>query len=338
MKNIIRRYRFILLSCVAITAITFTLLSYGQKNNKNKEFITFIKGIRAEAIKLGVSEKTTDKYLTSLKAPRLKSVTHLKHQPEQELTLSQYLGRLLPPSKIKTARLEFKKNHVLLKKIAAKYHVQPQYIVALWGIESDFGKNAGKFPLIQSLATLAFQHHRSPFYKYQLLMALKILDKPLISDKQTLSSWAGAMGQTQFMPDTYLHYAVDFNNDGVKDIWGNLPDILASIANFLHQNGWSDKTPWGSEATLPKNFQSALAGTNNQLALATWLKLGVKPKKPYSQKIDPKKTKASVVIMREKGAPAYLVFNNFRVLLRWNQANLEALAVGTLADKIVENQ
>jgi membrane-bound lytic murein transglycosylase B len=226
-------------------------------------------------------------------------------------------------------------NRELLERIEQKYGVPGRFIVALWGIESDFGRNTGGFSVIQALATLAYDDRRAAYFRRELLSALQILDQGHITPAAMRGSWAGAMGQAQFMPSTFLSAAVDFDGDGKRDIWTNKADVFASAAQLLAKNGWAADQTWGRPVKLPDNFNMSLAGLNTQKPIGEWQAVGVR--RPDGTDLPTRQLQSSIVLPQAGSkAPAYLVYNNYRSLLRWNNAALFAVAVGTLADRLVD--
>ena len=302
---------------------------------QHSKFEKFLTGVRKEALSLGLSKKTVHKYLTHLKLPEpIKKTTVVKrqkHQAQAVLSFDAYLNRLAPKGKIKRAQKEYQRHKTLLLQIYRRYQVQPGVIVALWGLESDFGDYTGDFPLIRSLALLAFHHHRSKFYRRQLIDALMILDKNHVIPQMLKSSWDGGMGQTQFEPSAYIHYAVDYDHDGFKNIWTSFPDVFASIANFLHLNGWEGTQNWGIEVKVPKNFPTKLANKHIKYTINKWRQLGVR--QLNGEKLTMIKGKAALLLPNGIKGRAFLVYSNFDVLLRWNNTTFEALVTGILSDK-----
>lgn len=302
-----------------------------QRTTDEKKFQTFVDDIKKEARQKGISEKTIKKYLTGLKAPRKKPLYNLTHQAQEKLTFNQYLKNFIPHSSVVKGRKYMQQYRNLLLRVQKKYHVQPQYIVALWGTETNYGKNVGKAPMVKSLVTLAYQHHRSKFYRQQLMSALVILNHQRIPE-QAFSTWDGGMGQPSFEPYIYLNYAVDFDGDGFKNIWTSIPDVFGSIANFLKQNGWDGKQPWGIEVKIPTKLSSSLVGIHHKLSISKWQALGIRPL--HGNKLPNIQSKASLLLPDGKKGRAFLVFHNFDVLLRWNRSRFEGLAVGLLSDQI----
>ena len=308
-------------------------LSMGLVCNTNaEEFSTWLDKLKTEAKLQGISQKTIDSSLIGIKPiPRVIQLD--RKQPEFTLTFADYLKRVVSDRRIRIGKSKLKEHKELLREISSKYGVQSRYIVALWGIETDFGRITGGFPVISSLATLAYDGRRSKFFRKELLLALKIIDGGHILAKDMIGSWAGAMGQNQFMPSSFHAYAVDYDKDGSKDIWRTLPDIFASIANYLSKSGWRSDQTWGRAVSLPKKFPHKFLGRKLKKPLSEWQKLGVR--KLSGQDL-PKRNLLSSIIRPERGhiGPAFAIYNNYDVILKWNRSNYFATAVGILSDKI----
>ena len=243
---------------ITVTIISFFVQGFGTKAVA-EEFNTWLDTLKIEARSKGISQSTIESSLSGIKPiPRVIELD--RKQPEFTLTFEEYLGRVVSDRRIRIGKAKLVEHKKLLAEISIKYGVQPRYIVALWGIETDFGRITGGFPVISSLATLAYDGRRSKFFRKELFLALKIVDKGHITAKDMLGSWAGAMGQNQFMPSSFHAYAVDYNRDGSKDIWKTLPDIFASIANYLSKSGWQGDQTWGRAVRLPDKFSSKLLG------------------------------------------------------------------------------
>lgn len=315
-------------------------------NTEQEKFTQYVNGLKQQAIEKGYSQQLVDTAFATVKFKK-KVLKADKNQPEVKETLATYLPKRVSKWRIKRARQLYKDNHVLLEKIAKKYGVQAQYIVALWGLESSFGKIQGGYPVVSSLVTLAYDGRREALFKKQLWAALDILQAGHIDLANFKGSWAGAMGQTQFMPTSFNAYAVDFNGDGRKDIWTTKEDALASIANYLKQAGWNNQVPWGEQVILPKNFDANTVvkrgsrslkqwtGYYNasKRSLAEWKALGITL---YNAKPLPNsQTQAALVMPDNIKGNMYLAFTNFKVLMHWNRSYYFAVSVGTLADKIV---
>jgi membrane-bound lytic murein transglycosylase B len=262
-------------------------------------------------------------------------------QAEFALTLESYLARRLSKTLVRDTRRALTRHDALFRKVAAKYGVRADVLAAVWSIESNLGRFSGVRPTIQALATLAWDGRRAAFFRSELLDALTILDRGDVEPARLKGSWAGALGQPQFMPSTYLRYAQDFDGDGRRDIWRSLPDVFASIANFLKENGWTAGETWGREVRFPAAGSPAIAEAapprlegcravrqmSEPLPLARWAELGVRTatgtRLPAADRI------ASLVTA---GSRSFLVYGNYEALLAYNCAHAYALSVGLLAE------
>ena len=316
--------RFAAIAVAALVGLTALPAAANQT-----DFATWLAGVRQDAIAAGIKPVTVDRAFAGLKPiPRVLELD--RKQPESVLTFSQYIGRVVPQQRIDTARARLAENRPLLDEISAKYGVQPRFIVALWGIESDFGRLTGGFPVVASLATLAYDGRRSAFFRKELLNALKILDHGDVAPEAMIGSWAGAMGQSQFMPSSYLSYAVNWSGDGRRDIWTRKEDVFASIANYLSRIGWHGDQTWGREVKLPANFDRSLAGITAVKPLAEWQRLGVR--RTDGGDLPSGDAAAALILPGGNEGPALLVYDNFRAVLKWNNSLFFASAVGYLAD------
>lgn len=316
---------------VAVTVLVFlSFTGMGRAIGEEKQsFQEWLKGVRQEAQADGVSREVLDQAFRRVKPiPRVIELD--RSQPEFKLTFKQYLNRVVSGKTVRDGRRLYRENLDLLEKIGNRYGVEPQYIVALWGIETRYGKITGGYPVIASLATLAYDGRRSAFFRKELLRALKILEEGHIAVENMDGSWAGAMGQVQFMPSSFVTYAVDYDGDGRRDIWDNVPDALASAANYLSRSGWKKNQGWGGKVSLPTDFNKGLVGKNNRKTLKEWRQLGVTGKGVNGQQ----NLRAYLVQPNKTGGPTYLAYPNYRVILKWNRSNYFAISVGTLADRI----
>jgi membrane-bound lytic murein transglycosylase B len=239
---------------------------------------------------------------------------------------------VLSPTRIERGRELYREHKDLLDRVASDYGVQAPVIVAIWGLESTYGAYHGEFPVIGALATLAYDGRRATFFRRELLRALEILDHGDITAERMTGSWAGAMGQSQFMPSSYRTYAVDYDHDGRRDIWTSLPDVFASIANYLAKAGWDDRRTWGRKVRLPSTIDGDLAGLQMHKSLPEWQELGVRQEDGAALPGVP--LTASLLRTDDGQGPSYLVYDNFRVLMAWNRSTYFALTVGELADLI----
>jgi membrane-bound lytic murein transglycosylase B len=297
---------------------------------KQKNFDAWLADLRTEALAKGISQATLDSALSRLQ-PLPRVIELERSQPEFKLTVQEYLDRVVTDSRVEKGREALEENHTLLTKVYDRYGVQPSILVALWGIETDFGRSVGGYPVIDAVATLAYEGRRTAFFRQELLHALRIVDQGHISPDKMMGSWAGAMGQLQFMPSSFLAFAVDYDGNGRVDLWNSLPDVFASAANYLSRAGWVKDETWGWEVSLPKGFDASSAGPDVRKSLADWKALGVQDSKENGSDAS---LLWSVVEPEGKKGPAYLANNNYRALLKWNRSHHFAVAAGTLSDRI----
>ncbi len=295
------------------------------------EFEVWLEGVRAEALTNGVRRETVEAALAEL-APIPRVIELDRRQPEGVLSYDQYMTRVIPDSRVQRGRELLAQHRPLLEEVASRYGVPAPYMVALWGIETGFGRHTGGFSVIAALATLAHDGRRSDFFRNELMNALRILDEGHIGLDEMVGSWAGAMGQCQFMPSSFVNFAVDHDGDGHKDIWSTQADVFASTANYLTNSGWQADQDWGFEVRIPDGLDPALVGTGVMKGLAEWQALGVRR---YDGSDLPNHGADAQLIMPEDVAgPAFLVHDNFETILKWNRSTFFALAVGQLADRI----
>jgi len=321
---------FLLFACL------FLFLSKGALAQVfTQDFVVWLELLREDAHSAGVSEETLNEALANLKEPEPRVIERDKKQPEKTESLATYVATRVSAERIAEGRLMLRHYRTWLDRIERQYRVQRRFIVALWGIESNYGRHAGKHPVIQSLATLAYDGRRGAYFRKELIEALKILDDGHISLSRMKGSWAGAMGHFQFMPSSYSHYAVDADGDGRINIWGSVPDALASAANYLAKAGWKNDQTWGRPVNLPKKFDSSMAGLKTRLPLSRWQALGVR--RSNGRALPRRNLQASLIVPDGPAEPAYLIYSNFRALRRWNRSNSFAVTVGTLADALESN-
>ena len=309
-------------------------LAAGGARANDMPFEEWLRGFREEAAQKGIKRASLDQSLAGV-APIARVLELDRAQPEVRLTFEQYFARVVNKVRIDTGRSRVAENRDLLSRVIARYPVQPRFIVALWAVETDFGRITGGFNIFAALATLAYDGRRSQFFRDELLNAIRIVDRGLARASDMRGSWAGAMGQSQFMPSSFLAYAVDFDGDGRADIWGSRADVFASIANYLVRVGWRGDEGWGHETRIPGGFDRTLIDHNKVTKpLAEWAELGVRPLSASA--VVPAALAASVVQPDGEGGRAFLVYNNFRVIMRWNRSVNFATSVGLLADSIGE--
>lgn len=293
-------------------------------------FESWLDGLRAEAAAKGVSAAVIDQALGDLKP--IKRVIELdRRQPEFTQTFWTYLTKRVNKTRIERGRKLLAKHKDLFDAVTKKYGVPGRFLVAFWGLETNFGDYTGSFPLYGALATLAHDARRADFFRGQLLTALTLMEKgDLTAD--TKGSWAGALGYCQFIPSTYAAYAVDYDGDNRRDLWGSLGDVFGSAANYLQQSGWQAEWTWGREVRLPNGFDFEHAGLRVRKPLADWKALGLV--RGDGRALPVADIKASLVLPQGADGPAFLVYENFRTIMRWNRSIYYAIAVGHLADRI----
>jgi len=296
-------------------------------------FEQYLEGLKTEAREKGVSEQVIEQAFANVEhKPR--AVKADKNQPETRLTLDEYIPRAVPDWKVKQAKELYKEHYAELSRIGEEYGVQPRFIVALWGVESNFGRFTGNYPVIDALSTMAYDGRREAFFRKETMAALQILDEGHIQFEDFKGSWAGAMGQCQFMPSSFLSFAADGNGDGKKDIWNSEADVFASAANYLSQSGWNDTFTWGRQVKLPAGFDMNLEGRveGKEKTLAEWNQLGITR---YDGSALPQvEVDAWLTAPDNANGRVYLVYNNYNVLMKWNRSYYFALAVSHLADRI----
>lgn len=256
-----------------------------------------------------------------------------RSQPEFTQTFADYLYRRVTPERIERGQLLLDKYDGFLAELTRKYGVPGRYLVAFWGLETNFGSYLGNMPTLDSLATLACDQRRSEFFTGELMQALELLERESLSPADMRGSWAGAMGHTQFMPSAYNRYAIDGDGDGRVNLWRSEQDALASGANFLANLGWQQGERWGREVRLPDDFPYATTGLNNSQPLKYWRNLGVSF--VDGARLPDVDMRASLLVPAGHTGPAFLVYSNFNVILRWNRSEYYALSVGLLADRLI---
>ncbi len=294
-------------------------------------FENWKQSFRHEALSQGILPSVFKQALENVKAdPDV--IKFDTSQPEFTRNIWDYIDNATSAARLKKGRSLLQKYKVLFDQVEQKYGVQREVITAIWAMESDFGRNYGNKNVLRSLATLAYastSKKRSDFARHELLLSLRIIQTQKITAKNLIGSWAGAMGQPQFMPSSYLQHAVDYNRDGVTDLWDSIPDVLASIANFLTESGWRKDEEWGEEVTLPIKFDWRLNTSSYQLRFEQWQELGVRrlDKRSYEQQ----QRQATLFIPAGTKGPKFLVTHNFEVIKRYNKSSSYALAVANLS-------
>ena len=296
------------------------------------KFTAFIESLWPIAKANGISRDLFDRAFAGIGEPDPDVLRLAKNQPEFTSTTSAYLVKAVTPIRIDTGRQMLKENDALLAAIEKKYGVDRLVLLGIWGMESNFGKDLGSMKVMRSLATLMYAGRKKDYARQQFVAALKILKKGVVKPEKFTGSWAAALGHTQFIPTSYLSYAVDWTGDGVKDIWGSKQDALASTANYLAKAGWKSDRPWGWEVALPKDFNRAMIGRKKWHTVAEWQKLGVTLKAGGS--FNAPQASAFVMVPQGVDGPVFLVTQNFMAIMDYNLSHSYAIAVGHLGDRI----
>lgn len=298
-----------------------------------RDFQAWLSALRSEALAEGISQATVAAALPDTLQPIPRIIELDRKQPEKTRTLDQYLESVVSRDRKETGRTRYLNNQHLLQRIGDKYGVDPAVIVALWGVETSYGKITGGYNIVDALATLAYDGRRAEFFRSELMKSLHILDQDHIGIDRFKGSWAGAMGQCQFMPSSFLRFAVDENGDGKRDIWDTQADVFASAANYLAQSGWKRGQGWGHEVRLPQGFNRKLLGVEQAYPLSFWRNLNVRGLNGAQIASDDHFT-ASVVQPDGPSGRAFIVYDNYKTILKWNRSTYFATAVGLLSDHI----
>ena len=313
-------------------------------------FSEWLDVLKAEVLTKGISESTFTAAFAGI-VPNPKVIKLDRHQPEFTQTFFQYISKRVSQTRIKNGRSKVADNTEILTAVAGKIGVQQRFIASIWGMETNYGGYTGGYNIIRSLATLAYDMRRSRYFRTQLIKALTILEEGHVSPEDFQGSWAGAMGQGQFMPSSFFAYAYDYDGDGKKDIWTNKADVFASIGNYLKEHGWQADRTWGRQVSLPddvaglwkkvkqtekiKSCRRALKEHSKQYSLKEWQDMGVRT--IYGSDLPAvadRNFKASLVMPAGPDGPAFLTYKNFRAILSYNCSNYYALGVSLLSDEL----
>jgi membrane-bound lytic murein transglycosylase B len=297
----------------------------------HRSFDEWLMAFQVEAVSRGISPSTLKRALAGVR-PNPKILELDSRQPEFTRPIWDYLDSAVSAQRIAIGRRSLVKYDGLLKDIYRRYGVPPQYIVAIWGIETSFGKNIGNINVIRALATLAYRGRRQDYGREQLLAALQILENDNLPPSRLRGSWAGAMGQTQFIPTTFLNYAVDYNGDGARDLWKSLPDAFASTANYLASMGWQKNQAWGMEVRLPTDFNWDLINPETRKSVTQWQQLGVR--QADGSNLPAVDSQGEIIVPAGHRGPAFLALDNFQTIMQYNTSTSYALAVARLADRV----
>ncbi len=321
------------LFAAAIWALAPALTATTTASAQSTDFDAWLESFRAEAAAAGVSEAVMDEAFAGVTVNQ-RVYERNDNQPEFTRAIWDYLDTSLSEQKIANGRAALAENRILLSLIEEAYGVDAEIISAIWGQESAYGRILGDYDAIQALATLGFEGRRTAYGRSQLIGALKIIQNGYAARDQLKGSWAGAMGHTQFIPTTYLAYAVDHDGDGRRNIWSDLGDVFASTANYMSISGYRANEIWGLEARLPGGFDYALATTSVRKPLAEWASLGVEAVRSDLLADHDPNLRGRVIAPAGARGPAFLVFENFEAILKYNRSTAYALAVALLSDEI----
>ncbi len=332
-KNFRRRAPVLAIFASAIiAAFVAPSTSPGQPlTSDHAAYASFVREFRSAALGRGIPEALYDRAFRGL-TPDPEVIERNNRQPEFILPASQYVALVVTDTRVRDGRVKLSEHAADLRRIEERYGVDRHVLAAIWGMETLYGKLQGKRNVIRSLSTLAYQGRRAKFGRNQLLAALNILKAGDIALERMNGSWAGAMGHVQFIPTSYLAYAVDFTGDGRRDIWDEPRDALASAANYLRRNGWAPQRPWGDRVVLPKGFDAGLAGRKGERSIRDWEQLGVRRTdgNAFTRPTEP----AFLDLPAGIEGPAFLLRANFRAIMRYNPAHKYALAVGHLSERL----
>ncbi len=315
-------------------ALIFSSVAHSESDeNSEISFEAWLADLRDEALREGISAETVRLALTDLEVVE-RVVALDRRQPEFTQTFWSYFDARITDWRIQRGKRMLKKHAKLLAEIEKQYGVPARYLVAFWGMETNYGNYLGKHSTIASLATLAYDPRRSTFFRKQLINALRIIDQGHVKTEDMVGSWAGAMGHLQFMPSTFLQYAADGDNDKRIDLWESLPDVFASGGHYLKSIGWRYGELWGREVRLPSDFDWQQATLKNRQTVDYWRSRGVT--KADGRSLAKDKTLGSIILPQGAAGPAFLVYENFDVIMDWNRSIKYAIAVGHLADRLIE--
>jgi len=318
------------LSLLALLA-AISILGVPERASAAQSFAAWVEQFWPVARAAGITRATYDRAFKGL-TPDPKVIEAANFQPEYVKPIGEYIDRVVSDKRIAAGKQKLEENKALLDVLEKRYGVDRTIIVAIWGMESNYGTQPGDMNVIRSLATLAYSGTRASYARQQLITALKILQHGDISVEQMNGSWAGAMGHTQFIPTTYQMFAVDYDGDGKRDIWADVPDALASTASYLKHSNWQAGATWGYEVNLPKGFNPKKVSDKTMKSLGDWQKLGLN--RVGGEAFPRPADKATLFAPAGSDGPAFLVLNNFRSILHYNVATSYALGVGHLADRL----
>ncbi len=307
------------------------VLAQHDPSANDPAFANCIAELRGQTSSHGVSATTFDSHTAALR-PDMDVIALLDHQPEFRTPIWDYMAGLVDDERIADGKTMLVEWRDILRRIEAEYGVDAETVVAIWGVESNYGRIFGRRPVVTSLATLSCFGRRQDFFRGEFFSTLRILEQGHVDPDQLVGSWAGAFGHTQFMPSTFMRTAVDFDGDGRRDLLGSVPDALASTANYLKQSGWQGGQPWGHEVRLPAGFDTSGAGRRNRQPVSTWAAQGLRL--ADGSPLPSASAAAGLLLPAGPEGPAFLVLRNFDALFSYNAAESYALAIAHLADRL----
>lgn len=315
----------------ALFASTALFASQASYALDNAEFEQCMAQLRAQADEAGIPAQVISRSLNTVKLNE-RVIELDRSQPEFTSSFSDYYTRRVSETRIETGRKKYREQQPLLQELTREYGIPGHYLVAFWGLETNYGGFLGSIPVLDALSTLACEGRRGDYFSGELMNALRIIQSGDVEASQMEGSWAGAMGQTQFMPAIFLKYAIDHDGDGKRNLWKSTDDALASGANFLQGLGWQREQRWGREVRLPESFDYQLTGFSHQRSLSDWAEQGITL--PNGSPLPQADMQAAVIVPSGHNGPAFLAYQNFRVIMGWNRSESYAITVGRLADRI----
>ena len=323
--------KYVCVARVIVTTVLLAVLMPASAQNSESAFATCLAALGERARGEGADATIVASVLNDTR--HLERVIRLdRSQPEFTSTFANYYGSRVTTGRVERGRALYDRHRELLERVQREYGVPAHYLLAFWGLETNYGRHFGRISTTDALATLACDTRRPEFFSDEFVAALKIFSAGDIEPGRMRGSWAGAIGHMQFLPSVFLEYAVDGDGDGRRDLWGSLPDAMASAANFLRGIGWQPGLRWGREISLPKNFDYSLAGREQKQPLKAWAELGVTD--AYGGALPELDIDAALLVPAGHRGPAFLTYDNFEVIMRWNRSEYYAIAVGRLADRI----
>ena len=312
---------------------TAAVFPFASARAQEESFARLVDSVMAEARRAGIRDATLRAAFAGV-APNAHIIELDRNQPEFKLTWPEYRAKVLPDTRLQLARQNYARDRALLADVERRFAVDPAVVMGIWGIESNFGSNKGNCRLVEALSTLAWEGRRASYFRKELINALRILDSGDVGPSRLTGGWAGAMGQPQFMPSSYLTYAVDFDGDGRRDIWDSKPDVFGSIANYMTKSGWRDGQPSAQPVRVPPSINPATANRDDRRPLGAWMQMGVRREdgSPFSRA---DVQGALIIPTGIEPGEGFMVYPNFNAIRRYNPSDFYALAVSLLGDAAV---